>query len=230
MRIVAKASIVVYRDPATNQFFIDPLLPENPLFKLGNFQGAQGVQGVKGDAGADGAAGAQGAQGVQGVQGDAGTNGTNGTNANPAIKLTGATLNAARAGVVLGLAIQSVDSTVPLIGSLVVFKGLLKLQSSSTGTGSMQANIGGLIFTFPNITIAASIQYLHFEVTVHVISSGVGFASVRQSIALNGVAANAVQSNNIAQSGAAVNNTALVQLKTSNITQVTTLFAVCEVL
>ena len=48
MRIVAKASIVVYHNPTTNEFFIDPLLPENPLFKLGNFQGLPGEVGAPG--------------------------------------------------------------------------------------------------------------------------------------------------------------------------------------
>lgn len=206
LRMVANASIVVYRDPATGKVYINPDLQDNPLFRLGD------VKGDKGDTGETGAAGA------------------NGTNANPAIKLTGATLNTSRAGVVAGLAIQSVDNAAPLIGSLVVFRGLLKLVSTATGAGSMQVNIGGLIFTFPNITIAASTQYVHFEVTAHVLSAGVGFASVRQSIALNGVAANAVQANNVAQSGASSTNTALIQFKSPVTTAVTTLFAVTEIL
>lgn len=212
MRLVAKAAIVVYREIATGKLWIDPDLNQNPLFRLGDVKGDKGDTGEAGD------------QGIQGETGAAGTN------ANPAAKLTGSTLNVARAGVVLGLAIQSVNSEVPLIGAIVVFRGLLKLVSTATGTASMQANIGGLIFTFPNITLAANTQYVHFEVSAHVISAAVGFASVRQSIALNGVAANAVQANNVAQSGAASTNTALIQFKSPTTTQVTTLLAVCEVL
>lgn len=212
LTIYAKAKIPVYQGE-DGRLYTDAGTLTNPLFRLGDVKGDTGETGATGATGADGAAGADG------------------VNANPAVKLTGATLNTARAGVVLGLAIQSVASAVPLIGALVVFRGMLKLVSTATGTGSMQANIGGLIFTFPNITIAAnSTQYVNFEVTVNVLSVGVGFASVRQSIALNGVAATAVQANNMAQSGAASTNTALIQFKSPMTSQVTTLFAVCEVL
>lgn len=209
MRLVAKAAIVVYREIATGRLWIDPDLSVNPLFRLGDVKGDKGD---KGDAGTNGADGA------------------NGQNSNPAIKLTGATLNTSRAGVVAGLTIQSVDSATPLIGSLVVFRGMLKLANTATGTASMQANIGGLIFTFPTLALAVGTQYLHFEVTAHVLSSGVGFASVRQSIALNGVSANAVQANNVAKSGASSTNTALIQFKSPVTAAVTPLFAVTEIL
>ena len=144
--------------------------------------------------------------------------------------LAGATLNVQRAGIVNGLEIQTVNSSWALLGRVVLFRGLLKLVSSATGNGSMQINIGGLIFTFPTMAIATGTQYVNYEVMVHVISSAVGFASVRQSIALNGVAANAVQSNNLAQSGSHVTNTALIQFKSPVTTQVTTLLAMTEIL
>ena len=218
MRMVAKAAIVVYREIATGRLFIDPALPENPLFRLGD---------VKGDTGAAGVAGAAGLQGIQGVKGDTGAAGIN---ARMPVVLAGAMLNSARTGVVNGLDIQSVDSAVALIGRVVVFRGLLKLLSTATGNGSMQANIGGMIYTFPTLAITVSTQYLSYEVTVHLLISGVGFAFVRQSIALNGIAANAVQSNKMTQSGTSSSNTALIQFKSPTTTQVSTLFAVTETL
>ena len=232
LKIYAKAEISVYMG-VNGGLWLDPATTDSPLFRLGDIKGDTGAAGVAGAAGIQGVKGDTGAAGIQGVKGEtgaAGVAGAAGKDSTPAVKLTGPTLNNARAGVIAGLDIQSVDSTVALIGAVVVFRVLLKLVSTATGNGSMQANIGGLIFTFPNIAIAASTQYLNIEVTAHVISSAVGFASVRQSIALNGVAANAVQSNNVAQSGSSVNNTALIQFKSPITTQVTTLFAVTEIL
>jgi hypothetical protein len=78
MRIVAKASIVVYHNQGTNEFFIDPNLPENPLFKLGNFKGAVGARGAIGETGAAGADGAAGAAGTKGETGEAGADGAAG--------------------------------------------------------------------------------------------------------------------------------------------------------
>jgi Collagen triple helix repeat (20 copies) len=243
-KIYVSAELPVYMDDQGNLFREDN---GNQIFQLGK-NGADGAQGIQGETGATGAQGIQGetgatgaqgiqgetgatgAQGIQGETGATGAQGANGVNANPAKILVGATLNTARAGVVLGLSIQSETHSASLIGRVVVFRGLLKLVSTSTGTGSMQANIGGLIFTFPNITIAASTQYVHFEVTAHVLAAAVGFASVRQSIALNGVAATAVQANNVAQSGSSSTDTALIQFKSPTTSQVTTLFAVCEIL
>ena len=242
MRIVAKASIVVYRDPATNQFFMDPLLPEHPLFKLGNFQGvkgdkgdagadgATGAQGEKGDAGADGAAGAQGEKGDAGTDGKNGTNGADGTNASPAIKLTGSTLNTARTGVVSGLEIQSVASPVALIGSVVVFRGLLKLVSTATGNVSLQVNIGGLTFTFGAISVIVGTQFFNYETTVHVIGATEGFAVERRSFAGAGATANIVQSTSSGKSGAVASNTVSIQFKSPVTVQVTTLLALTQIL
>ena len=221
MRVVAKAAIVVYREVATGRLWIDPDLSENPLFRLGD---------VKGDKGDKGDAGTNGADGAAGAKGDKGDAGTNGQNSNPAIKLTGETLNTSRAGVVNGLGIQSVVSAEPLIGSVVIFRGLLKLVNTANGGIAMQANIGGLVFTFPTQVANVGTQYLNYEVTVHVLSSNVGFAVVKQSLSVNGQWGNAGQANNAGQSGESSTNIALIQFRSPVTTAVTTLFAVTEIL
>jgi hypothetical protein len=344
MRIVAKASIQVMRNTETNEFFMDQSIPENPLFKLGNFKGDTGPVGPAGPGGGIGPVGPAGPGGAIGPIGPAGPGGaigpvgpagpgggigpvgpagpggaigpigpagpggaigpvgpagpgggigpvgpagpggaigpigpagdstaanaaavnannaataantaaTDATNAtltavtNAAVAtaaaniaaqsvpkvniLTGVTLNVQRVGVVNGLDIQPINSALALLGRVVVFRGLLKLVNTANGNASMQANIGGMIFTFPTLAVATGTQYLKYEVEAHILSAAVGFASVSQSIALNGIAASAVQSNNATQSGSSVTNTAFIQLKSPVTSQITTLFALNEIL
>ena len=67
MRLVAKASIVVYRDPVTGKLYLDPNLPDHPLFKLGDIKGDTGAPGAAGSNGTDGSPGAKGDKGEPGV-------------------------------------------------------------------------------------------------------------------------------------------------------------------
>jgi hypothetical protein len=72
--------------------------------------------------------------------------------------------------------------------------------------------------------------YVNYEITAFRVSDTVGFASIRQSIAANGIAANAVQANNLTASNTGSNNAASVVFKSPVTVQVTTLFALTEIL
>ncbi|MEQ1638917.1 MAG: hypothetical protein ABL903_19835 [Methylococcales bacterium] len=247
MRVVAKAAIVVYREISTGRLFLDPDLSLNPLFRLGDVKGdkgdtgatgatgaagADGATGATGAAGANGATGATGAAGADGATGATGTAGANGIDANPARVQVNATVGVSRTGVLAGLSIQYENSTATLNKKIVVFRGMLKLVSTATGTASMQATVAGFTFTFPTVALVVNTQYLQYELTIHIANQAtpLAYGSVRQSIALNGVVANAVQANNLTLTGEASGNAAETVFKSPPTTAVTTLYSVVDIL
>ena len=191
--------------------------------------GVAGAQGVKGDTGASGADGAAGVAGAQGVKGDTGVAGAPGVNAY--IPNVGSlSINAPRSGVVAGLEIQTINKEVTFIGRVLRFTGTLETTSTATGTASVQVNVGGLVLTFATLNLAATVQHFNFEVVVHVVSSTVAFAVVRQSIAAHGTNANTSQSDNATQIGIYASNSASIVFKSPITTTVKTKYSVIEIM
>ena len=143
-------------------------------------------------------------------------------------------INVARVGVVAGLDVLNVLKDIDLRGRILRFKGSLLLVSSATGAVSIGAVVAGYTLIFPSLNVAIATQYFDFEVDVHIDASNTlnatSKAIIKQSIALNGTNAAPSHANNTSVSGAYANNNCQVIFKSPVTTQVTTRFAMLEVL
>lgn len=143
-------------------------------------------------------------------------------------------INVARVGVVAGLDVLNVLKDFDLRGRILRFKGSLLLVSSAAGAVSIGAVVAGYTLIFPSLNVAIATQYFDFEVDVHIDASNTlnatSKAIIKQSIALNNTNAAPSHANNTSVSGAYANNNAQVLFKSPTTTQVTTRFAMLEVL
>ena len=134
-----------------------------------------------------------------------------------------------RAGVVAGLQIHSLALATNL-EKVFRWSGQLKLVSTATGTASLTVNIGGLIFSFPTVAIVVGTQYLSFELSITTTNvNNVGFGSVKQSIALAGVAAAVNQASYSAISGSVIGGVSQWSFKSPTTTAVTVNSSIIEV-
>lgn len=154
--------------------------------------------------------------------------GDDGADSNP-IAVGQLSLNAARAGVVAGLLLQSVDVGKTLISKNFCIKGVLKFVSTAAGTASVLVDIGGLLVNFVGVAVTNTTQYFNFEIELMAINAALAAGYVKQNIAPLGASSAVGGAGNQAVTGAIVSNVVNVSVKTPVTTQVTTLLSTVQV-
>lgn len=154
--------------------------------------------------------------------------GVDGADSNP-IEVGQLSLNVARAGVVAGLLLQSLDVGETLISKNFCIKGSLKFVSTAAGTASVLVDIGGLLVNFVGVALTATTQFFSFEIDLLASGAALAAGSIKQNIAALGASSAVGGASNQAVTGAIASSIVNVSVKTPVTTQVTTLLSNVQV-